>query len=646
MKKESSIQRKVSKNQISAMLVIAAILASSIVVALQTIQPANAAPIVLTIISTPFNNPIGIDHHVPTNKVIMSVNYPSGFPYNLEIVAHNGSRTGFSSVSGLTDELKIATVRDTIGGFAVGEVFTGNGHPGQIVRISADGLTVQNPWVTLAGEPGLMRGSLYVDRTGIFGGDLIVVTTSGNVWRINSSGVATKLASIGVHLEGLSTIPNNATKYGPWAGKILTGAEGQTRFYTISTSGAVAFYNIGVQPEDIDIIPENENFFGVNYGAGRLMGAPASAFDGMEGDLLVAQEFPGYLWHIRWNPATSAFEKTVLATVAQWEHVTFSSAGIVEIPPAPVNNAPVANNQAVSTNEDTPVGIILSATDADGDLLSYTVLTNSSNGVLSGTAPNLTYTPDTDYNGVDSFTFKANDGTDDSNTATVSITVNADNDAPVAYDQNLTTNEDTPLPITLNATDIDGDSLTYTVISGPANGNISGAAPNLTYTPNANYNGADSFVFEVSDGEFTDSATISITVSQVNDAPDVSGAIPSLSMLWPPNHKMVPITIGGIADIEGDSVTITITSVFQDEPTNGLGDGDKSQDASGIGTSTAQVRSERSGSGDGRVYHISFTADDGNGGASVGTVIVIVPLSQDPSSTAIDQGPLYDSTVA
>src|SRR4029078_8098895 len=105
------------------------------------------------------------------------------------------------------------------------------------------------------------------------------------------------------------------------------------------------------------------------------------------------------------------------------------------------------------------------------------------------------------YNGGDSFTFKANDGTLDSNIATVTITVTPVDDAPVAADQALTTNEDTAKPITLTATDVDTvTALTYTIVVGPQHGTLSGTAPNVTYTPAANYNGGDSFTFKANDG--------------------------------------------------------------------------------------------------------------------------------------------------
>jgi hypothetical protein len=100
------------------------------------------------------------------------------------------------------------------------------------------------------------------------------------------------------------------------------------------------------------------------------------------------------------------------------QHATAS-----EIWTAAANHPPVANNVSVSTPQDTAVGVTLTATDADSDPLTYTVVTNPAHGTLSGTGPNLTYTPNTGYTGADSFTFKANDGKADSNVATASITV-------------------------------------------------------------------------------------------------------------------------------------------------------------------------------------------------------------------------------
>jgi len=127
-----------------------------------------------------------------------------------------------------------------------------------------------------------------------------------------------------------------------------------------------------------------------------------------------------------------------------------------------------------------------------------------------------------------------------------------------------------------------------------------------------------------------------------NEDPDCSEATPSTDSLFPPNHKMNDITISGVTDPDGDTVTLMIDGITQDEPTNGKGDGDTSPDGDGVGTDTAQIRAERSGKGDGRVYEISFTADDGNGGMCTGSVSVGVP--HDKKSTAVDSGQNFDST--
>jgi hypothetical protein len=129
---------------------------------------------------------------------------------------------------------------------------------------------------------------------------------------------------------------------------------------------------------------------------------------------------------------------------------------------------------------------------------------------------------------------------------------------------------------------------------------------------------------------------------QLNASPVCTNAAPSVDSLWPVNHKFVPVKILGVTDPEGDDFIITINSIFQDEPVNADDDGNTEPDGQGIGTSIAEVRAERDGLGNGRVYHIRFTADDGFGTCS-GVVQVFVPLSQG-EGPAVDDGPLYDST--
>ena len=211
------------------------------------------------------------------------------------------------------------------------------------------------------------------------------------------------------------------------------------------------------------------------------------------------------------------------------------------------NGSPTATPQSVSTNEDTPLAITLTGSDPDNDPLTFTVVTNPMHGVLSGAAPNLTYTPTANYNGSDSFTFKVNDGTTDSNTATVLITVDPVNDPPVANPQPaVTTDEDTAVAITLTGSDPNGDELSYMVVTDPIHGVLTGIAPNLTYTPEADYNGSDSFTFKVSDGMLESNvATVSITVNPVNDPPTISD-IADTAIDEDTNTDAIGLTVGDV----------------------------------------------------------------------------------------------------
>ncbi len=105
----------------------------------------------------------------------------------------------------------------------------------------------------------------------------------------------------------------------------------------------------------------------------------------------------------------------------------------------------------------------------------------------------------------------------------------------------------------------------------------------------------------------------------------------------------MPIQISGIVDPAGGALTVSVTSIFQDEPVHSPGSGNTGPDATGVGTSTPTVRSERDGNGDGRVYHISFTAT-GASGSCTGSVTVGVPHDQGHGGP-VDQGALYNSTL-
>lgn len=232
-----------------------------------------------------------------------------------------------------------------------------------------------------------------------------------------------------------------------------------------------------------------------------------------------------------------------------------SAPATVSITVTPVNDAPVAGPQTVTTEQDVSLAITLTGTDVDGDALAFAVQQGPSHGALSGTAPNLTYTPAAGYVGSDSFAFTVDDGSVTSAPATVDITVTPVNHPPVAYATTAETAEDTPVAITLTGFDPDGDPLTYSVATGPSHGTLSGVAPNLTYTPSANVHGSDSFTFVVSDGKLSsDSATVSISVTPVNDAPIAHPQSVTTEQATP-----VAITLTG-SDIEGSALTFQVVT--------------------------------------------------------------------------------------
>jgi VCBS repeat-containing protein len=193
-----------------------------------------------------------------------------------------------------------------------------------------------------------------------------------------------------------------------------------------------------------------------------------------------------------------------------------SAVATVSITVAAVNDVPVAVGQSVALDEDSTGQVTLSASDVEGQPLTYSIVRAPAHGVLSGTAPNLTYTPEANFNGPDSFTFRASDGSASSAVATVSIDVAAVNDAPVAQSQSVTTQPGAPATIRLVATDVDGGALTFEILDRPAQGALSGTAPDVTYTPAAGHTGNDRFTFRATDGSGARSnvAAVSVTVQQ------------------------------------------------------------------------------------------------------------------------------------
>ena len=318
-----------------------------------------------------------------------------------------------------------------------------------------------------------------------------------------------------------------------------------------------------------------------------------------------------------------------------------SAAATVTITVNAVNDAPVAVDDSYSTTEDTALtiaapGVLGNDTDVDGDPLTAVLNTGPANGVLTLNAGgSFTYTPAAGFNGSDSFTYAANDGTVNSNVATVTIGVNAVNDAPVAVDDSYSTTEDTALTIAApgvlgNDTDADGDALTAVLGTGPANGaltlNTSGA---FTYTPNADFNGSDSFTYFANDGTVNSAtaATVTITVNAVNDVPvavDDAYATDEDTALT----IAAPGVLGNDTDVDGDA----LTAVLNTGPANGV----LTLNANGSFTYTPAAGFNGSDS-------FTYAANDGTVNSNVATVTITVNAVNVPP-VANANGP-YTGTV-
>ncbi|WP_158622213.1 kelch repeat-containing protein [Corallococcus sp. CA047B] len=218
------------------------------------------------------------------------------------------------------------------------------------------------------------------------------------------------------------------------------------------------------------------------------------------------------------------------------------------------NAVPIALNTTVSTPKNTPVAVTLSGTDADSDSLAYSIAQNPQHGTVSGAGAFLVYTPATGYSGLDTFSFRVNDGVADSSAGTVTLRVN--NAIPVALAVSVTTSKAKPVQVTLAGLDGDQDPLTFRLITQPLRGTLSGSAPHLTYTPNAGYVGTDSFTYRASDGS-TESWPVPVTLSTVNLAPVARSATLTTVV-----GQGVPFTLEA-TDADGDALTYAVVQAPQ-----------------------------------------------------------------------------------
>ncbi len=309
----------------------------------------------------------------------------------------------------------------------------------------------------------------------------------------------------------------------------------------------------------------------------------------------------------------------------------------VNVTVTPVQDAPAANDDAATVAEDSganTINVLGNDADVDGDALVITSVTQGAGGSVGNNGTSVSYTPNPDFFGSDSFTYTITDGNGNFDTATVNVTVSNVNDAPVANDDSYSMNQDTTLTVTApgvlgNDTDADpGDTLNSTVVTFPTNGML---APNadgsFMYTPNPGFTGVDTFTYKADDGTAESNvATVTITVADTQ-GPNLTSSV-AVTSLWPANHDLVGVGLAASAtDNSGDPVTIQV-SVFSDEDDLTPASPSFSPDAKDIAPGTLRLRAERDGPGNGRVYLIIITATDSSNNVSRNYLTVVVPKSK------------------
>jgi large repetitive protein len=306
-----------------------------------------------------------------------------------------------------------------------------------------------------------------------------------------------------------------------------------------------------------------------------------------------------------------------------------ASSATVAVTVNAVNDGPTAGNDSTVTDEDTDVTVAVLGNDGDidGDLLSVTAASAAHGTVTVNDDGTLTYKGDSDFNGADTITYTIDDGHGGTAVATVAVTVNAVNDAPVAADDAATIDEDSAVSIEVLANDGDVDGGTpFVTEASAAHGTVSvNEDGTLFYTPDENYNGSDSITYTISDGQGdTAQANVSVTVNPVNDAP-VAG---NDSAVTDEDTAIKIAVLGNDSDIDGDTLSIAGASAAHGTVV-----------VNGDGTLTYTPNANYNGSDT-----ITYSVDDGHGGSASATVAVTVNAVNDAPAAVNDQATVNEDS--
>ncbi|KFE60960.1 internalin [Hyalangium minutum] len=306
----------------------------------------------------------------------------------------------------------------------------------------------------------------------------------------------------------------------------------------------------------------------------------------------------------------------------------------------PVNDPPDANDDSFTVAEDsgsTVLNVLANDTIAPdtGETLTISSATQPAGGSVSFSGATLNFTPDANFNGTTSFTYRISDGNGGTDSATVTVTVTPSNDDPTASDDTFTVTEDsgaTAMDVLFNDSSLpdDNETLTITAVTQPANGSVTFTATGVTFTPAANFFGTTSFTYSINDGNGgNDTATVTVNVTPVNDNPTANN---DTSQVPADSGPTVINVLANDTIVPDVGETLTIIAVTQ--PANGT-----------VSFTGANVTFTPSAGFVG-VTTFTYRISDGNGGTATATVTVLVgsnnrpPVANDDSYTvAEDSGP-------